>query len=297
MTTVDITTAPERAAHRVVEFKPSLLQSSEHDLCPGCGHPVAWRLVLDALVELELERRTILIAGHGCYTQMMRISDIDSLQCLHGRAPAVATGVKRMKPEAAVVTLQGDGDMVSEGLHEVLHAAARGEKVTALLFNNGVFGDTGGHMTATTVIGQRTKTSLEGREAEEHGYPIDIARAPDPDRGRSLCRPRCGQHAGDDRPHEADDPACPRIADGRGRVHLRRGAHHVPDRVVRPHAGRTRVPRGLHDGDLRDRRAQSPRLTKAGDRRRATAFSAPTSQPEGRASLGASWLLGPGRER
>jgi 2-oxoglutarate ferredoxin oxidoreductase subunit beta len=176
MTIVDITTAPGREAHRVTEFKPDLLQSSEHDLCPGCGHPVAWRLVLDALVELELSRKAILIAGHGCYTQMMRISDIDSLQCLHGRAPAVATGVKRMQPDAAVLTLQGDGDMVSEGLHEVLHAAARGEKVTALLFNNGVFGDTGGHMTATTVIGQRTKTSLEGRDAEEHGYPIDIAK-------------------------------------------------------------------------------------------------------------------------
>ncbi|HEX4245730.1 MAG TPA: thiamine pyrophosphate-dependent enzyme, partial [Acidimicrobiales bacterium] len=102
-------------------------------------------------------------------------SDLDSLQCLHGRAPAVATGVKRMVPHAAVFTLQGDGDMVSEGLHEVLHAAARGERVTALLFNNGVFGDTGGHLTATTVIGQRTKTSLEGREAEAHGYPIDVS--------------------------------------------------------------------------------------------------------------------------
>jgi 2-oxoglutarate ferredoxin oxidoreductase subunit beta len=176
MTIVDITSAPDRAAHKVADFKPNLLQSSEHELCPGCGHPVAWRLVLDALVDLELASNTILIAGHGCYTQMMKISDIDSLQCLHGRAPAVATGVKRMKPDTAVVTLQGDGDMVSEGLHEVLHAAARGEKVTALLFNNGVFGDTGGHMTATTVIGQRTKTSLEGRDAAEHGYPIDIAK-------------------------------------------------------------------------------------------------------------------------
>jgi 2-oxoglutarate ferredoxin oxidoreductase subunit beta len=176
MTTVEISTGPERPAHRVADFKPDLLQSSEHDLCPGCGHPVAWRLVLDALVELELSRRSILIAGHGCYTQMMRISDIDSLQCLHGRAPAVATGVKRMVPEATVVTLQGDGDMVSEGLHEVLHAASRGEKVTALLFNNGVFGDTGGHMTATTVLGQRTKTSLEGRDASVYGYPIDVAR-------------------------------------------------------------------------------------------------------------------------
>ncbi len=176
MTTVNIQAAPDRSSRLATPFKPDLLQSPDHELCPGCGHPIAWRLVLDALTELELSRRTILIAGHGCYTQMMKISDLDSLQCLHGRAPAVATGVKRMVPDAAVVTLQGDGDMVSEGLHEVLHAAARGEKVTALLFNNGVFGDTGGHMTSTTVLGQRTKTSLEGRDAETHGYPIDVAR-------------------------------------------------------------------------------------------------------------------------
>jgi 2-oxoglutarate ferredoxin oxidoreductase subunit beta len=176
MTTIDSSLPPAQPARVVVGFKPDLLQSSEHDLCPGCGHPIAWRLVLDALTELELSRRTILIAGHGCYTQMMKISDLDSLQCLHGRAPAVATGVKRMVPDAAVVTLQGDGDMVSEGLHEVLHAAARGENVTALLLNNGVFGDTGGHMTATTVLGQRTKTSLEGRDAAAHGYPIDVGR-------------------------------------------------------------------------------------------------------------------------
>ena len=231
---------------------------------------MAWRLVLDSLVELELSHRTILIAGHGCYTQMMRISDLDSLQCLHGRAPAVATGVKRMVPDAAVVTLQGDGDMVSEGLHEVLHAAARGENVTALLFNNGVFGDTGGHMTATTVIGQRTKTSLEGREAGDHGYPIDVAKL---------------------------------LAQIEGAAYVARGAVNTPGMIARtkrmirralelqmagagftfvevltmcptgwfvPTAGRSRVPGGLHDGDLRHRRAQgadSLRLTNA-----ATAF-------------------------
>lgn len=150
MTTIDTTSVPDQPARQVGQFKPDLLQSGEHDLCPGCGHPVAWRLVLDVIAELGLSNRSILIAGHGCYTQMMRLSDLDSLQCLHGRAPAVATGVKRMVPDTAVFTLQGDGDMVSEGLHEVLHAAARGEQVTALLFNNGVFGDTGGHLTATT---------------------------------------------------------------------------------------------------------------------------------------------------
>jgi 2-oxoglutarate ferredoxin oxidoreductase subunit beta len=100
--------------------------------------------------------------------------DLDSVQALHGRAPSVATGVKRMRPDKVVLTLQGDGDMVNEGLQEVLHTAARGERVTCILLNNGVFGETGGHMTATSVIGQRTKSSLEGRDAEYHGYPILI---------------------------------------------------------------------------------------------------------------------------
>jgi len=128
--------------------------------------------VLEVVDELGL--RPVLLAGHGCYTQMMMASDLDSLQCLHGRAPAAATGMKRMIPEVPVITLQGDGDMVTEGLHEILHAAARGENITALLFNNGVFGDTGGHLTATTVVGQRTKTSVEGRDPDQHGRPIDI---------------------------------------------------------------------------------------------------------------------------
>jgi 2-oxoglutarate/2-oxoacid ferredoxin oxidoreductase subunit beta len=158
----------------VTDFKPSLLQSAEHVLCPGCGHFVAWRTVLEAVEELDL--KPILLAGHGCYTQLMVQSDLDSLQCLHGRAPAAATGVKRMLPDTPVITVQGDGDMVTEGLHEIMHAAARGERFTALLLNNGVFGDTGGHQTATTVVGQRTKTSLEGRDPDVHGYPIDIGR-------------------------------------------------------------------------------------------------------------------------
>jgi len=161
-------------AQIVSDFRPGLLQSSDHDLCPGCGHSPAFRAVLEAIEELEL--KPVLLAGHGCYTQLMMDSDIDSLQCLHGRSPAAATGMKRMIPDTPVITLQGDGDMVTEGLHEILHAAARGENFTALLFNNGVFGDTGGHLTATTVVGQRTKTSVEGRDPDLHGRPIDIGR-------------------------------------------------------------------------------------------------------------------------
>ena len=167
-------TVDEPVLHQVGEKTPSLLQTGEHDLCPGCGEPVAIRLLLETLTELGLTSSTIGVVGICCYTAFARTLDLDLVQALHGRAPSVATGVKRMQPDKAVFTLQGDGDMVNEGLQEVLHTAARGENVTCVLLNNGVFGETGGHMTATSVLGQRTKTSLEGRDPEYHGYPIVI---------------------------------------------------------------------------------------------------------------------------
>ncbi len=168
------TTHPPSDARKVGELKPSLLLTSEHHLCPGCGEPVALRCLLDSITELGATRRTIGVAGIGCYTAFSMTMDVDLVQALHGRAPSVATGVKRMRPDALVFTLQGDGDMVNEGLQEVLHTAARGESVTCVLLNNGVFGETGGHMTATTVLGQRTKNTLDGRDAAYHGYPILI---------------------------------------------------------------------------------------------------------------------------
>jgi 2-oxoglutarate ferredoxin oxidoreductase subunit beta len=122
--------------------------------------------------ELGFTNRAIAVFGIGCYTTFAGRLDVEVLQALHGRAPSLATGVKRMKPESLVFTVQGDGDMVNEGLQEVLHSAARGEKITSILLNNGVFGETGGHMTTTTVLGQRTKNTLDGRDAERHGYPI-----------------------------------------------------------------------------------------------------------------------------
>jgi 2-oxoglutarate ferredoxin oxidoreductase subunit beta len=155
--------------------KPALQLGVDHDLCPGCGEPLALRMLLEAIEELGCAERAIGVVGIGCYTALTPLMDVDRIQALHGRAPSVATGAKRMKPDALVFTLQGDGDMVSEGLQEVLHAAARGERITCVLLNNGVFGETGGHMTATTVLGQRTKNSLEGRDAAQHGHPIRIA--------------------------------------------------------------------------------------------------------------------------
>jgi 2-oxoglutarate/2-oxoacid ferredoxin oxidoreductase subunit beta len=170
---LDTSTAPTNA--RVVEaLRPDLLLTQEHHMCPGCGEPLAVRAFLDTLTEMQVASRSIAVAGIGCYTSFSGTIDVDLVQALHGRAPSVATGVKRMQPDAVVFTLQGDGDMVNEGLQEVLHTAARGESVTCILLNNGVFGETGGHMTATSVIGQRTKNSLDGRDAEYHGYPILI---------------------------------------------------------------------------------------------------------------------------
>ena len=171
-----MTTTPPADALAKVSAKPELLLSTSHSLCAGCGEPLALRSVLELIVELGLRDRTIMVCGIGCYTAFPGIVDLDVIQALHGRAPAVATGAKRVLPDRFVFTLQGDGDMVSEGLQEIVHAAARGEKVTAVLLNNGVFGETGGHMTTTTVLGQKTKTTMEtGRVAEKHGWPIKIA--------------------------------------------------------------------------------------------------------------------------
>jgi 2-oxoglutarate/2-oxoacid ferredoxin oxidoreductase subunit beta len=176
MTTTPAAPRPEDAPNtKVADALGPLQLSGEHHLCPGCGHPVSWRLLLETIAELDLAGRAIGVVGHGCYTNIVQLADIDFLQCLHGRAPAVATGVKRVQPQAAVFTLQGDGDVASEGLAEVLHAAARGERIVTIMLNNGVFGDTGGQMTAASVVGQRTKTSLEGRAPEAHGYPVPVA--------------------------------------------------------------------------------------------------------------------------
>lgn len=170
------TNAPPSAPARLVrDFTPGLIDVGTHHLCPGCGEPVAMRAAVEAIEELGVVQRTIGVFGIGCYTAFSNNLDVEVLQALHGRAPSLATGVKRAKPHTFVFTVQGDGDMVNEGLQEVIHAAARGENITCLMLNNGVFGETGGHMTATTVIGQRTKNSLEGRDAATHGHPILLA--------------------------------------------------------------------------------------------------------------------------
>lgn len=163
---------PDRPARLVDDFTPRLVDVGAHHLCPGCGEPIAIRSVVETVDELGRAASTIAVFGIGCYTAFSNNLDVEVLQALHGRAPSLATGVKRVRPETLVFTIQGDGDMVNEGLQEVLHAAARAERITCIMVNNGVFGETGGHLTSTTVLGQRTKNSLDGRTVEEHGHPI-----------------------------------------------------------------------------------------------------------------------------
>ena len=145
-------------------------------MCPGCGEPLAVRQFLETIEELAAVDARDRGGRHRLLHVVLRRrwTSTSCRRCTAGRRP-VATGVKRMLPDALVFTLQGDGDMVNEGLQEVMHTAARGEKVTCILLNNGVFGETGGHMTATSVLGQRTKNSLDGRDAE-------LPRLPDPHR-------------------------------------------------------------------------------------------------------------------
>jgi 2-oxoglutarate/2-oxoacid ferredoxin oxidoreductase subunit beta len=166
---------PTEPAHLVDDFAPSLLGVASHSLCPGCGEPIAMRAILEAVEEIGARNRSIGVFGIGCYTAFSNNLDMEVLQALHGRAPSLATGVKRAKPGTLVVTVQGDGDMANEGLQEVLHTAARGENVTCFMLDNGVFGETGGHMTATTAVGQRTKNTLDGRDAAQHGFPIRVS--------------------------------------------------------------------------------------------------------------------------
>jgi 2-oxoglutarate/2-oxoacid ferredoxin oxidoreductase subunit beta len=143
--------------------------------CPGCTHGVVHRLIAEVLEELGLLGRTVGIAPVGCSVLAYEYFNVDMFEAAHGRAPAVATGAKRARPSSIVFTYQGDGDLVSIGGNEILHAANRGEKITVIFLNNAIYGMTGGQMAPTTLPGQRTSTSPFGRDIEETGHPIRMA--------------------------------------------------------------------------------------------------------------------------
>lgn len=143
--------------------------------CPGCTHGIAHRLVAEALDELGVTDRTIGIPGVGCCVFLYYYLSIDVLEAPHGRAPAVATGMKRAQPDKIIFNYQGDGDMAAIGTSEIIHAANRGENITVIFINNSVYGMTGGQMAPTTLLGQQTTTSPYGRNFQTEGYPIKMA--------------------------------------------------------------------------------------------------------------------------
>ncbi|MDH5634241.1 MAG: thiamine pyrophosphate-dependent enzyme [Candidatus Bathyarchaeota archaeon] len=156
---------------RVFERPRTLRRVTTH-YCPGCGHGIVHRLVAEAIDELGIREKTVGVAPVGCAVLIYNYLDVDMYEAAHGRAPAVATGCKRVHPELVVFTYQGDGDFASIGIAEAIHAAARGEKITTIFINNAIYGMTGGQMAPTTLIGQKTTTSPMGRTPEQAGFPI-----------------------------------------------------------------------------------------------------------------------------
>ena len=140
--------------------------------CPGCGHGVLHKLIAEAIDDLGIQDRAILVGPVGCSVFMYYYMDVANISASHGRAPAVATGVKRVRPEAIVFCYQGDGDLAAIGGNEILHAANRGEPITVFFINNGIYGMTGGQMAPTTPLGQKTTTSPRGRNEKVEGYPM-----------------------------------------------------------------------------------------------------------------------------
>ncbi len=158
----------------VVFEKPKALTDAPLHYCPGCTHGIIHRLVAEALEELGVTGRTIGVASVGCSVFTYNYFNCDMVQAAHGRAPAVATGVKRSDKNNIVFTYQGDGDLAAIGTAETVHSAARGENITVIFVNNAIYGMTGGQMAPTTLPGQKTQTSPYGRDVEAVGYPVKV---------------------------------------------------------------------------------------------------------------------------
>jgi 2-oxoglutarate ferredoxin oxidoreductase subunit beta len=160
---------------KVVFKRPESLKDVPTHFCPGCGHGVIHRLVAEAIDSIGRREQTIGVASVGCSVFLYDYMDMDVCEAPHGRAPAVATGVKRARPDRIVYTLQGDGDLAAIGTSEIIHCANRGEMITVIFVNNTVFGMTGGQMAPTTMLGQHTTTTPYGREFSSAGYPVRMA--------------------------------------------------------------------------------------------------------------------------
>jgi 2-oxoglutarate ferredoxin oxidoreductase subunit beta len=161
---------------KTVFKRTSVLKDCPTHYCPGCGHGIAHRLVAEVIDELGIQGRTIGIAPVGCAVLAYNYLDVDMIEVAHGRAPAVATGMKRTNPDKIIFSYQGDGDLAAIGTAEIIHAAHRGEHITVVFINNAVFGMTGGQMAPTTVAGQVTATTPQGRDPSNgQGYPLQVS--------------------------------------------------------------------------------------------------------------------------
>jgi 2-oxoglutarate ferredoxin oxidoreductase subunit beta len=163
------------ATEQLVYERPHSLSETPNTYCPGCTHGVAHHLIAEVLDELNLRERTIGVAPVGCSVFAYNYFNMDFAEAAHGRAPAMATGIKRLQPDRIVFTYQGDGDLASIGMGEIVHAAGRGELITVIFINNTNYGMTGGQMAPTTLPGQKTTSSPYGRDVETAGFPIHMA--------------------------------------------------------------------------------------------------------------------------
>lgn len=163
-----------RTPENLVYKKTELLTDKALSYCPGCGHGTAHRIIMEVLEEMNIQDKTIGIAPVGCSVLAYEFMNIDMQQAAHGRAPAVATAVKRLFPEKFVFTYQGDGDLAAIGTAETIHACNRGENITVIFINNGIYGMTGGQMAPTTLPGMKSSTSPYGRDVHTMGNPLKI---------------------------------------------------------------------------------------------------------------------------
>jgi 2-oxoglutarate ferredoxin oxidoreductase subunit beta len=160
---------------QVVYQRPDALLDVPTHYCPGCTHGIAHRIIAEVLDELGVRERTIGVSPVGCSVLAYKYFNTDGAEAAHGRAPAMATGIKRVMPDHVVFTYQGDGDLAAIGIAEIIHTATRGENITTIFINNAIYGMTGGQMAPTTLPGQRTTSSLSGRDVELTGFPIRMA--------------------------------------------------------------------------------------------------------------------------
>ena len=160
---------------QVVYQRPQSLSDTPMHYCPGCTHGIAHRLIAEVLDEMNLRENTIGVAPVGCSVFAYNYFNVDFVEAAHGRAPAMATGIKRVLPDRTVFTYQGDGDLASIGMSEIMHVGMRGENITVIFINNAIYGMTGGQMAPTTLPGQKTTSSPSGRDVEHSGYPARMA--------------------------------------------------------------------------------------------------------------------------